>query len=544
MGKKLRDSAADTEPEGLEPEGDAGGETASAPGAERLQWRDKRLVVLVAAVAVVFLLLGIGVMQFIVSPAELAARTAPPEAGVVTAKIEERVIENTVVTRADVGYAGAVKVKIESGAETAIVTGRVPKVSSVLNAQDLALEVSGRPVIVLPGDLPAYRDLAVGSIGPDVVQLHTALASLGYAVDNTDTFTATTAQALQALYTNLGYPAPGSDAPVGDRDEGGDGSARAAERALQEANDALAAAHAAYAAGSQPRSGSAVIEAQNAVASAQRALDTAVKAQAPANEIADLEGDVALAQAVLAEAQAPEDLGTLAAEVSSAESAVAAAQDDLAVANEAALPGLPASEAMFLPNLPRRVDEVNVERGKSLSDPAMVVSGNTLTLTGSLTKQAAPMIEEGMEATFSVTGGEELTATVRSVSKAKTQKSSDESDERDESGESTDAPSGPYLVQLRPEKLTSAQTQALRDSNVRVRFEIESTGGEVLAVPIAAITAGPDGSSRIEIAPSQNADPDSTEMIEVELGLSAQGFVEVISDDPLVEPGAHVVIGR
>lgn len=515
----------------------------SAPRARRL-WQDKRLVLVVAIVAVVFLLLGIGIMQFIVSPAELAARTAPPVAGLVTAPVEERVIENTVVTRADVGYAGAVDVKIDAGSETDIVTGRVPKVGSLFKAKDLALEVSGRPVVVLPGDLPAYRDLAIGSVGPDVTQLHAALTALGYLVDDSDTFTSGTSQAIQALYADLGYPPPvASDSGPSDAEDSG-GDLESLERAVQEADDALVAANNAYAAANQPNTGSAVVEAQNAVASAQRALDVAVQKGEPANEIADLQGDVALAEAQLAEALAPEDLNTLAADIRTAESGLAGAQRDLADANEAAMPGFPASEAMFLPNLPRRVDVVNVERGKGLSAPAFVVSGNALTLTGSLTKQAAPLIKEGMTAKFSLSGGDELTATVLSVKKTKKKASSDSEEDEPGGGDSSSAQSGPFTVQLKPEKLTKAQTQALRDSNVRVRFEIESTGGKVLAVPIAAITAGPDGTSRVEIAPGQNADPDETEMIDVELGLSAQGFVEIISDDPLLKPGAHAVIGK
>lgn len=510
---------------------------------ERKLWQDKRLVMVVAIVAVVFLLLGIGTMQFIVSPAELAARTAHPVAGLVTAPVEERVIENTVVTRADVGYAGAVDVKIESGSESDIVTGRVPKIGAVLNARDIALEVSGRPVVVLPGDLPAYRDLTIGSVGPDVTQLHEALTSLGYLVEVTDTFTTDTSQAIQALYADLGYPPPStSDSGSSDaKDSGGD--LESLERVAQEANDALIAANNAYAAANQPRTGSAVVEAQNVVASAQRALDAAIQKGEPADDIADLQGDVALAEAQLAEALTPDDLDALAADIRTAESGVAAAQQDLADANEAAMPGLPAAEAMFLPNLPRRVDEVNVERGKGLSSPAVVVSGNALTLTGSLTKLAAPLIKEGMTASFSVAGGDELTATVISVKKtAKKSVSDDESDQAsDGSGGSQ---SGPFTVRLAPGKLTRAQTQSLRDSNVRVQFEIESTGGQVLAVPIAAITAGPDGTSRVEIASGQNADLDETEMVDVELGLSAQGFVEIIADDPRLKAGAHAVIGK
>ncbi|MBP1326094.1 hypothetical protein JOF28_001326 [Leucobacter exalbidus] len=531
----------------LEEDSAADDAAVNAPAAKKAKkpWQGKRLVVLVAGVAVVSLLAGVGLMQFIVSPAELAARTEPPEAGVVTAPLEVRVIKNTVVTRADVGYAGAVDVTIDSAGETSIVTGRVPKVGSVLNAKDIALEVVGRPVIVLPGALPAYRDLSIGSSGPDVTQLHTALTSLGYAAGDSDTFTSATSAAIQALYNDIGYLPPSSS---NSGEEGGTGSGngiRDAERAVQEANASLAAANSAYAAAASPQSGAAVVEAQNAVAAAQRALDAARNAKESPDTIFTLEGDLSLAQAQLAEAQAPQDLDSFQLEVNAAQSALELAQEDLATAQENAMPGLPSSEVLFLSDLPRRVDQVNVQRGKPLDSTALVVSGNTLTLTGSLTKQDAPLIKEGMEAVFSVPGGDDFTATVTKVEKATSRQSSDEGgDEGGDEERSSNGPSGPYVVTLEPNKLNKKQTSELRDANVRISFEIESTGGEVLAVPIAALTAGPDGSSRIEIAQSQNANPDDTEIIDVETGLSAQGFVEVISDDPRVAEGAKVVVGR
>lgn len=517
------------------------GSSADEPK-KRKPWQGRRLVMLVAGVAVASLLAGIAIMQFIVSPAELAARSEPPKAGLVTAPLEVRVIANTVVTRADVSYAGAVNATIDTGEERAIVTGRVPKVGSVLNAKDVALEVAGRPVIVLPGDLPAYRDLSIGSVGPDVAQLQAALIGLGYSLEATDTFTEATSQAIAALYADLGYQPPSAANSDG---ESGRSEQAAAERAVQEAASALSSAQAAYAVAGQPKTGSAVVEAQNAVASAQRALDAAIRNKAPDDEIADLQGDVALAQAQLAEAQAPDDASELAAEVDSAQLALTAAQEELASITEAAQPGFPASEALFLPNLPRRVDQVNVRRGQLLESTALVVSGNTLAITGSLSKQDAPQIVKGMQATFSLAGGEELSATVTKVAKAQAKADTDtENEEEGSSNEAASSPSGPYVVTLRPNKLNKAQTEQLRDANVRVKFEIESTEGEVLAVPIAALTAGPDGTSRIEVAKNQNADPEDIEVIEVETGLSAQGFVEIISDDPRLVEGANVVVGR
>lgn len=119
-------------------------------------WAGKRLVALIAAVAVVSLLAGVLIMQFLVSPAELAARTEAPEPGPVTAVVEERVIENVVTTRGEVTYADPVQVTVDTAFTEGrpIVTGQVPEVGAVFEAASVALEVVGRPVIVLPGELP------------------------------------------------------------------------------------------------------------------------------------------------------------------------------------------------------------------------------------------------------------------------------------------------------------------------------------------------------------------------------------------------------
>ena len=56
----------------------------------------------------------------------------------------------------------------------------VPAVKgSVLAEGDKALEVGGRPVLILQGKNPAYRDMRPGDNGPDVKQLEDALARLG-----------------------------------------------------------------------------------------------------------------------------------------------------------------------------------------------------------------------------------------------------------------------------------------------------------------------------------------------------------------------------
>ncbi len=472
---------------------DAEGDDSNA----KKPWTGKRLVALIAAVAVASLLLGVIVMQFIVSPATLAARTEAPKPGPVTAPIENRIIENTVVLRGEVAYADSVAVAIDAagGESKAVITGQVPAVGAIFKAGNVALEVAGRPVIVLPGELPAYRSLSIGMRGPDVTQLKQALSALGYASGdlNTDTFDWDTAAGVGALYEQLGYTAA----------TGGDESRdqlRSAERALRDANVAAA--------------------------QAQAALDEARAAKAP---------NVTSEQAA----------------VNSAWEGVNDAQEALGEAQAAVLPTLPAGEALFLAGLPRRVDEVSVKRGDVLSGSPMSVSGATLSISGTVSKQDAELLSEGLVAEFSGPDGAALTAKVTAVKAPKSGGGSEGGEGAEGGGGSGggggggDTSGARYTVELEPVDLTTEQFDQLRGTNVRLRIPVASTDGEVIAVPIAALSAGSGGEDRVEllidVRDGHNAE---TETVTVEAGLAADGYVEITSSDDRIVEGAKVVVGR
>ncbi len=76
----------------------------------------------------------------------------------------------------------------------------------------------------------------------------------------------------------------------------------------------------------------------------------------------------------------------------------------------------------------------------------------------------------------------------------------------------------------------------------RVRVPIDATDGEVLVVPVAALTVGPDESSQVEVErePATDDTPAETEIVAVTVGLTANGLAEVAP----VEPGALVVGDR
>jgi peptidoglycan hydrolase-like protein with peptidoglycan-binding domain len=74
----------------------------------------------------------------------------------------------------------------------------------------LIMEVAGRPLFVLPGTVPAYRDMAPGESGTDIAQLQQGLQALGFGVggDPGGVYGAGTAAAVAAFYHSIGYTVP------------------------------------------------------------------------------------------------------------------------------------------------------------------------------------------------------------------------------------------------------------------------------------------------------------------------------------------------
>jgi len=93
-------------------------------------------------------------------------------------------------------------------------------------------------------------------------------------------------------------------------------------------------------------------------------------------------------------------------------------------------------------------------------------------------------------------------------------------------------------VLLTPAELTAEQLAAVQGNNVRVSVPVSSTAGKVLAVPLAALTAGAGGESRVEVSTGEGT---KTRLVEVVTGLAADGYVEVTGD---ISEGDLVVVGR
>jgi hypothetical protein len=93
----------------------------------------------------------------------------------------------------------------------------LPTVGQVISQGQEIYQVSGTPVVLLYGNVPAYRVLSAGMTGADVTQLNTDLVTLGYATtaalgprSGWGYFSGETAYALGLLQSHLGLTVTGS----------------------------------------------------------------------------------------------------------------------------------------------------------------------------------------------------------------------------------------------------------------------------------------------------------------------------------------------
>ena len=171
--------------------------------------RRKMLGVLLAAVA---LSAGIGWLASsrIHSPAEIAARTAPPVASPILVPAEERILSTDIVTRGTARFGSPRQLSLATSAlkKDIGVVARRPLVGAELKEGDVILTTSGRPVFLLTGTQPAYRDLGPGVGGQDVRQLEEALVRLGFDPGPSDgIYDTRTESAVSAWYTRSGFAA-------------------------------------------------------------------------------------------------------------------------------------------------------------------------------------------------------------------------------------------------------------------------------------------------------------------------------------------------
>lgn len=249
------------------------------------------------------------------SPAQIAAEAEPPEPSLITVEVERRELSANVITRADVGYDAPAILSLGGalgGRPDVLVVTAAPKRGEDLAEGAAAIEIAGRPVFLLVGDIPVFRDMRPGIQGPDVLQVEQALARLGFFAGAPDQrWDDDTGEAVEAWYQANGYQANG----VSEQEKT---ALRTARTRVRTASDGLNAARKALREARNPGEG-AVRGARAAVADAQQALDELL--DPPADEVRRARA------AVTAAAEARQAAETkIAADDAAAEAAVTAAQ--------------------------------------------------------------------------------------------------------------------------------------------------------------------------------------------------------------------------
>ncbi|MEZ4862306.1 MAG: peptidoglycan-binding protein [Caldilineaceae bacterium] len=483
---------------------------------------------LVVVVAVVSWIAGAAIQ----SPAEAAARTAPPLPAPILVPVEQRVLSADIVTRGTARFGLPQTVAIAPSAlkaEAGMVT-TLPMPGTQFAEGQALLTTSSRPLFVLYGEIPAYRDLRPGLAGNDVRQLEEALARLVYDPGPVDgLFDAQTSAAVAAWYTAAGWDAFGPTAPQlaqQQRLETALAAATKAQTAAQAAaaTDALAVDVARANAELANQRASADVAATRAEVAALQ-TDTNATAAAQANAAAALAVAEATVDAValagkLTVQEAVDAQQRAARDAEDAVQAVARLTAELADLQATIGVQVPLDELVFLPALPIRVEGLIGRIGDRASGPILMVTNNQLAVDASLPLDEAPLVKPGMavqidepELGLKATGVVERVATTPG----------------------TDGADG-YHVYF--ETRVDETPTSLAGFSLRLTIPVESTGGAVTAVPIAALSLGADGASRVQV---ENGG--TLAYVTVEPGFSADGFVEVTPLDGTLEPGQLVVVG-
>ena len=168
----------------------------------------RNLLLLVLASMVVSSLVTWVANDRIRSPAEAAAQTAPPDPTPILVPVEEKVLVTKVVTRGTAHYRSPMTLSVPTSFLKSVprIVTTAPQRGATVREAEVVMTISGRPVFLLSGAQPSYRDLGPGMSGPDVAQLERALHRAGHdpgAVDGL--YDAATGAAVASLYRTRGF---------------------------------------------------------------------------------------------------------------------------------------------------------------------------------------------------------------------------------------------------------------------------------------------------------------------------------------------------
>jgi hypothetical protein len=538
------------------------------------------------------------------SPADAAARTAPPKPSPILVPIDQRVLSSTVVTRGTARFGLPQPISIAPSllkANPGLIT-TLPILNAQIAEGGAMLTASGRPVLVLEGATPTFRDLVPSTSGEDVRQLEQALVRLGFDPGPVDgSYDRKTSMAVAKWYQAGGWepfvPTPEQVAMV-----------RTLEQDFGEARKLeLAAAATAAAAALSVEAARASAETDVRVASAElaaRSADQAAMAATPGHPAplvveserarathastaarADVAASIAeralvvldprQPQTVRAAADAKLALARAAAQVSEAEGrlAVHVAERDASLAGQqlelakssvksvrlaGELAVQAAIDAQKIADLDARLAKsradalasdlklaksrlgVQIPADEILFLPALPVRVHELTsIVGNPASGPVMAVTDNQ---LVVDGGLALDAAP--LVKPGMKVAIDEQALGIEtSGVVTFVADTPGTMgvdgyHIYFEVRVEETAMPLQGFSMRLTIPIESTDGAVTVVPLSALSLAADGSSRVQVEKDG-----ALEYVVVEPGLSADGYVEVASAGDALAPGRLVVVG-
>lgn len=473
------------------------------------------------------------------SPAQVAAEAEPPEASLITVPVARMVIANDVVTRGTVRFDEPESVgapQLATPGLSPVVTW-VPGVGDELPEGSVLFELAGRPTFALQGDLPLFRTVVPGDRGEDIEQFQTALTRLGFDPGIVDgVYGPDTEAAVEAFYQSHGYKPIEPDPALVEQMEALQDSVDGAQDIYNAAVKQRAAADAA-----QKKVGETAADltkAEDELAVAQARLEQAEEGTHPDtglvptdDEMLALQGAVTEGQKWLTMAEEAYQAALTDAEIagppqdiSSERKALDRAKADLAEARSQLGSPVPDGEFLFFKVFPIRVDAVGVSRGDLAGGELMRVSGSRLAIDASISIDEADLVEEGDRVTIELSRlNIELQGTI--------------SEKASRSGTNGVAVDEIY-IEILPDEVRAE----LNNTNVKVTIPVEtrSSGGDVLAVPAAALSATGSGDTIVTV----EMDDETTRVVRVTPGLSAPGgMVEITPLDGELEEGDRVVVG-
>lgn len=445
-------------------------------------------------------------------------RADPPAPTLLTAAVEERALQEALILQGTLQSAITVPVEcspMPTGQPGARVFTRPPSVGAPLEEGDVLAGINGRPVLVLQGSVREFRSMLPGSRGTDIDQLRAALERLGYLHDGGATFDAAAQEATRGLYRKAGFEAV--EPTLEQLTE-----VRSAEVAARAAASERAAAQQALETAKSGASRIDILSAKLAVVEAEQSLAASTKAERAKAELA-----LQLARARLTEVQKSPDTQKEARALASAREAEKSAEDALSQLRSRVGLSIPFCEVIFVPELPLEISAFNATGagdasegtgGSAASAASWAELGSSRTVVAlEAPADQADQLTPGQSAVIEAADGP-IEATVSRIT-------------RRADGEPVevvvDPPAGERMASL------------ARGARLRVRLPLGAAQTEPsLVVPVTALRLNPRGVPEV-----RKHTGDDAELVEVEQGLTAQGFVAVKPRVPgALKAGDHVVI--